>query len=468
MNSLLLASLQVLLPMPLGALLVPTPATAPHPDADLAARCARVVAPWIDRGFFPGVAVGVAVGDEVWVAGFGETAPGSGVRPDARTLYEIGSLTKLYAGLLLADSHLRGVARLEDTLQEHLPEGVQVPVFEGAPIRLVHLSTHSSGLSRLPSNLKATARDPYAHYDAAALYAGLGAARPQRAPGARYEYSNFAVGALGHALALANGVRSFEELCIARIAVTHGFDDTRLSLTDEQQARLAPACDASLELSESWHFDALAAAGGLRASAQDLLGFGRLFIDGATHAHVAGCALTKVEHARAPGGPPMGLGWHFARLAPSEPELLVHEGQTGGYHSLLAVEPKGGVVVAILCNAPCATIGALGHDVLRAAWGQEVTPADFAPLLATESRALAELPGKYTVKLFDSVEITAAGGALFARRSGQARVRLNRVAEDRYEYRVVPGALQVLRAEGGAVRALALSLGDDTVEARRR
>jgi len=447
------------------------PTAAPHAGS-LAEDLAPLVAPWIGAGFFPGVVVGVARGEEVWIQGHGETAVGSGAAPDARTLYEIGSLTKVYTGLLLADAHLRGVARLEDSLAAHLPEGVTVPSSDGRPIRLVHLATHTSGLGRLPSNLRAGAADPYATYDAAALYAGLAAARPLRAPGERYAYSNFGAGALGHALTRAEGVGSYDQLCLARLCVVHGFDDTRVVLSAEQRTRLAPPHDAALQPTSSWSFDALAAAGGLRASTDDLVRFGQLFVAGAAHSHAAAAALAIEVHATPEGGPPMGLGWHHLRGLEGFARVVAHEGETGGYHSVLFVAPEERIVVTLLANGPCDSLGQLGIALLRRAHGAQLEPRVVAPLVAASDPALqlalGELPGKYSVGLLDSLEILAEGGALFAQRTGRARVRLNAVGGDRYEYRVISGALEVLRDAQGDVRGVALLDGESREEARRK
>lgn len=450
------------------AVLAASHASPQESRGELAEACAPLVAPWVGAGFAPGFVVGVVRGDEVWTQGFGETALGNGLAPDARTLYELGSLTKVYTGLLLADAHLSGVARLDDPLSAHLPDGVAVPAVDGAPIRLVHLSTHSSGLSRLPSNLRAAAADPYASYDAAALYAGLAAARPTRPAGARYEYSNFAVGGLGHALARAWGVESFDALCLARLAVVHGLDDTRVALSPAQLARLAPPHDEALLPGRAWGFDALAAAGGLRASTDDVLRFARLFFDGAQHGHAAAAALALGAHSRAPGGPPVGLGWHHIGGLPGFAAVVGHEGQTGGYHTVLLVAPRERIAVTVLANAPCGELGELGVSLLRRARGEAVAPATFAALAPVPPRALDELPGAYRVGFLDSVTVEAVDGALVLRRSGAPRVRLHAVGGDRYEYRVVPGALEVTRDAAGQVEALVLVSGNQRETARRK
>jgi D-alanyl-D-alanine-carboxypeptidase/D-alanyl-D-alanine-endopeptidase len=434
---------------------------------DLGSEVAPIVAPWVDEGFFPGVTVGVARGDDRWSGGFGETAVGSGVVPDARTLYEIGSLTKVYTGLLLADAHLRGTARLDDTLERHLPKGTVLTRAEGVPIRLLHLATHTSGLQRLPSNLRPTDADPYASYDGPALLQGLVAARPRHVPGTVYAYSNFGAGVLGYVLARREGVASFDELFVSRLAVVHGFDDTRVQPDSNQLPRLAPPHDAALRPGTSWGFDALAAAGGLRSSTEDLLRFACLFFDGAQHPHAAAAELARAVHLHPEDGPAMGLGWHHREIA-GIGDVLAHEGQTGSYHSVLLVAPRARLAVTVLANAPCERLGRLGITVLQRVAGAEVAPHGVVPRVPLAEAALTELPGRYAIGPFDSVRLEAVEGVLFAARSMRPTLRLHAVGPDAYEFRVVPGGLEVVRDTDGIPRSLRITMDGETAEAVRR
>lgn len=479
-----LLCLSLLTPVEAQEAATPSTGEAKIEASALGQRLLPLVLPWADGSFFPGVVVGVADGATTWMQGFGATVIGGDQIPNGRTLYEIGSLTKVVTGLLLADAHLRGVARLEDSLAQHLPAGTVVPLIDPErPIRLVHLSTHTSGLARLPSNLRPTDADPYATFDDEALYASLAASRPRSAPGDQYAYSNFGAGALGQVLARAEGLATFEQLCVARLCVTAALDDVRVTLDEERTARLAPPYDEALQAGTRWHFDALAGAGALCASTDDLLRFGRLFVEGAQHPHAAAARLAREVHARPQGGPPMGLGWHHVEPTGDRPGLVAHEGQTGGYHSVLLVAPSRGVVIVLLANAPTEVLGALAFELLRATLagaggtgnerGEEASETrrdanQPRPLVAMPPRAIVELPGRYQVGALDSVDITAEDGALFLKRSFRPRVRLHPVAEDRYEFRVVEGSIDVQRDGAGEVTGVVLLRAGDRATAERR
>ena len=136
---------------------------------------------------------------------------------DGRTLFEIGSITKVFTGILLAEMAERGNVRLEQPVAELLPGDVVVPSRHGRQIRLVDLSTHSSGLPRMPDNFTpADPGNPYADYTVAKLYDFLRRHELRRDIGVEAEYSNVGVGLLGHALARRAGT-SYEALVTARI-----------------------------------------------------------------------------------------------------------------------------------------------------------------------------------------------------------------------------------------------------------
>ena len=149
-----------------------------------------------------GAVIGLLRGDTTAVHAFG-AVDSTGRRPTARTVFEIGSVTKTFTGLLLADAIERGEVGRSTSVTTLLPDSVTVGTADSTTMTLGHLATHRSGLPRLPSNLGATARpgDPYAAYGDSALYAFLDDYTLSRAPGAKYEYSNLGMGLLGHLLA---------------------------------------------------------------------------------------------------------------------------------------------------------------------------------------------------------------------------------------------------------------------------
>jgi CubicO group peptidase (beta-lactamase class C family) len=222
-----------------------------------------------------GLVIGVLAGGEQHVFGFGRIAADRQGEPNQDTLFEIGSVTKVFTAALLAEMSLRGEVALDDPVRMYLPESVPVPRLGRREVTLLHLATHSSGLPRLPGNLDETTKDPknpYANYTIEDLYRYLSSCRLRRPPGRRCEYSNLGVGLLGHVLARRAG-RSYEELVADRIAGPLGLVDTVIELSPSQQARYAPGHTSEGQPTSNWDLPTLAGAGALRASARDLLTF---------------------------------------------------------------------------------------------------------------------------------------------------------------------------------------------------
>ena len=223
------------------AALLAAPARADHK-----AEIDRLVQPLLEHKLIVGCVIGVIDGDEREVHGYGEVTVGDGRTPDGATIYEIGSVTKAFTGTLLADMIERGEVKLDQPIAELCPKGVTPPEFAAdQPITLMHLATHTSGLPRLPDNMAPKdPLNPYADYTAKQMDEFLNKHKLRRAPG-EYEYSNFGAGLLGELLARRAG-KTYEALVVERIADPLGMDDTRITLTKEQQARFAPAYNGAL------------------------------------------------------------------------------------------------------------------------------------------------------------------------------------------------------------------------------
>jgi CubicO group peptidase (beta-lactamase class C family) len=221
---------------------------------------------------------------------------------------------------------------------------------------LGHLATHRSGLPRLPANLGATARpwDPYAAYGDSALYAFLDGYTLPRAPGTSYQYSNLGAGLLGHLLAR-RADTTYAALVRRRITGPLGLADTRICLTDAQRLRFAQGHTRAGASTSPWHFDALAGAGVLRSTPADLLSYlrahGRALTadpDTATTLHRAMWRATTVHAPTDRENTRIALGWHQSTREGHE--VLWHNGGTGGFRSLAALDLDTGHGVVVLVS----------------------------------------------------------------------------------------------------------------------
>jgi len=148
-----------------------------------------------------GLAVGIVSEKGSQTVSYGKLSRGSDREIDGDTVLEIGSITKVFTSILLADMVEHGEVSLNDPIAKFLPKSVRVPTKDGKEITLVDLSTHTSGLPRLPTNLAPKdPRNPYADYTVEQLYDFLSKYTLTREIGSKYEYSNLGVGLLGHLL----------------------------------------------------------------------------------------------------------------------------------------------------------------------------------------------------------------------------------------------------------------------------
>ncbi len=192
-----------------------------------------------------GIVVGIVEPEGRRIVSYGSTAKGGSKAVDGDTLFEIGSVTKVFTAQILAEAVARGAVKLDDPVAKLLPPSVTVPEHGGRAITLLDLTTHRSGLPRLPENLTTTdMSNPYAAYTVAQLYEFLAGHTLRRDPGDEFEYSNLGVGLLGHALVLQAAATDYESLVRAKVLSPLSMKSTAINLTPELKARMSQGHNA--------------------------------------------------------------------------------------------------------------------------------------------------------------------------------------------------------------------------------
>jgi serine-type D-Ala-D-Ala carboxypeptidase/endopeptidase len=273
-------------------------------------------------------------------------------RPNGSTIYALGSLTKAYAGVLLADLVREGKIKLEDPAQNYMPEGWILPKHGDKPITILDLATHYSGMPVQPECLDFKG-NPYASLTPEAIAKDLASTKLESDPGTKYEYSNYGAGLLGHALAKAAGAKSFEEALVARVCNPLGMKDTRVHLSDAQQARLGPGYSKKGKLAEHWRFTMLESCGGLFSTVTDQvqfmsanLGLVDLPIVAAMKDSQKPLRDTDSKNSR------IGLGWHTLPLRRNSPLTIIwHNGGTDASRCFLGFVPDAKIGVVVLTNS---------------------------------------------------------------------------------------------------------------------
>lgn len=395
-----------------------------------------------------GIAVAWLDGDGAafFVAGKFAADDARPVTPD--TQFELGSVTKVFTALLLAESERAGKAARTDPAAKFLLPADDRAQAALAKITLLSLTTHSSGLPRLPSNIGPNpdgTSDPYAKWDRTALVVALRTDGPGAPTGRAVAYSNFGVSVLGEALGAAWGT-SYAEALGAHVLAPLGLKATTLGLAGQPaSADLAPG-HANGKKIGNWTFLAAAPAGALRSSARDLAKFLAAALardEGAPLRAAFAATLTAQRPADETGGE-IGLGWFLFDDAGRR--FAWHNGATGGSHTTLVLDLTAGRGIAMLTNLQQPTepvaFGLLGTKPPQPARAGVKGAADYA--------------GRYPLAPAFALAIRTRGDRLSLQGTGQPELALRELAADRFAIVGVPAEVSFERDAAGKVVAIVL------------
>jgi CubicO group peptidase (beta-lactamase class C family) len=330
-----------------------------------------IIASTFDHPAHTGVAVGVLKDGQGSVHGYGTVG---GTLPTGDTMFETGSVTKVFTTALLSILVTEGVVALEDPVAKLAPELVGYP----PQITLQRLATHTAGLPKMPSNiLGSMLRDrgnPYAAYSTEDLLRFLTKHPPstRRLEARQVDYSNVGVALLGTLLARRLG-DSYEAAITSKICEPLGMVDTCIQLKPDQERRMAAPHNSRGKPSRNWDLPAFAGAGALRSTAYDLLTFLDAHLGGVNstltsplqdcHAVrsstfapplllqrlVARVSGLDLSHDRTREG--MALAWTVGRLPSGEAQVHWHHGASGGYRTFVGFVKEKRIGAVVLANS---------------------------------------------------------------------------------------------------------------------
>jgi CubicO group peptidase (beta-lactamase class C family) len=350
---------------------------------------------------------------------------GTGAGFSSTTLFEIGSITKVFTALLLADMANKGEVSLDDPAAKYLPAGHRMPERGGRPITLTDLATHRSGLLRMADDMWAVSHPDgqFADYTEKRLLAFLDRHQLTREPGAQWAYSNLGMGLVGYLLTRV-AKSDYETLVRTRITGPLRMNDTMITMPPSHAARLAAPFDAYMRPVRPMDMAALAGAGAIRSTVADMLIFAKALLDPTSP---VAPALKKALSVRTRGENPgieQALGWVVRRLPGRE--LLMHNGQTLGFSSILILEPAKGRAVVALANSAAdpgpedLAFNIVGRQPVAPTPAVPPAPPPFVPRTAISLPVgeLDKIAGRYDFGPGFVVAITRDGGYLYAQREG--------------------------------------------------
>lgn len=353
-------------------------AMPPVEAADFPAVMNRDIAPMLKRLNLAaadgkaGIVIGISQHGVRRVMTYGTAKPDS--------LFEIGSITKTFTGLLLAQMAVQDKLDLRDPVRYLLPAGAAPPA-TGFEITLLDLATHHSGLPRMPDNSgPGDQPESYTTYRASDLYDFIkryGLAKPTHTD---FLYSNLGFAVLGAALANRANT-SYPDLLHKEITGPLGMNDTVISLSPQQIPRLMQGHDVQRRATPRWDLDAFASAGGIRSSAADML----TYLEAELHPERTPFreALIRSQRLRnyVTGDQRIALAWLFD---PAQ-GVYEHSGATGGFTSFAFFDPHRDYAAVGVINGTSVAfpfIGVLEEHVRQRLSGEpalSLTPVSVPP-----------------------------------------------------------------------------------------
>lgn len=423
-------------------------------DADILAMLkARV-----EDGRATGLVLGVMEADgSTRIVSYGAAGPGA--KPlDGDSVFEIGSITKVFTATLLADMAAKGEVKLDGPAQAYAPAGMVLPVRGGKEISLLNLSEQNSGLPRMPGNFApADMNNPYADYTPEQMNAFLAGYTLPREIGAEFEYSNLGVGVLGALLANRAGT-SYEALAKDRILKPLGMDMSGITLTPAMQAALAKGHGADGEVVANWDLPTLAGAGALRSNMHDMLKFLDANVGPPKTAPERAMRDAQAPRFTISGDTQIGLNWLTLKTA-SGMSIVWHNGGTGGYGSFIGFDPRRNVGVVLLANQTGVPQDIALH-LLDPTLPLAPKPVRAADRVAIDVPAatLARYVGVYAMDAAPDFKftVTQVNGDLFVQLTGQQTFRVFPESETKVFYKVVDAQITFTPAADGKAGYLVL------------
>jgi serine-type D-Ala-D-Ala carboxypeptidase/endopeptidase len=432
-----------------------------------------------------GLAAIIVEGDQVSISTHGAIGLEKATPITADTLFEVGSITKTFTALLLADMVIKGEVKLDDPVEKWLPgwsksglRGLKLRDHAGAPIRLVDLATHRSGLPRIPDNMpNGTRADLYVDYRKRELLVYLKSREVQMETDAgttstkrdeTYAYSNLGFGLLGYVLARAADM-SHSELLQKRVLTPLALSSTYLDVPRSEFSRFSNAHyldrDATLKQNRHWHFDVIAPAGALVMSARDLGRYAQAASGAIDTPLKAAFLLAQQRHGNGVSPKnPQGLGWVIARI--NERTMHHHNGMTGGFTASLWVDPERKSAAAVLANANVPFTDIALH-LLEPSIPLNNLAAMRAAAVTVDAKTMAQYVGTYQLQPNFSVAIRLRDGKLFAQATGQGEFELFGKSDSTFFASITPLEITFEDVKEGKAMRFQLTQGGRTRPAVR-
>lgn len=396
---------------------MPHDQTRPRTRSDAARFLQESFAELVAEHGVPGASIAVLAGDQVITAAAGTTSLATGVEVDTDTVFQIGSITKVWTTTLVMQLVDDGLLDLDRRVRDYLPELLIGDRAAGEVITTRQLLCHTAGFEGDIFTDTGRGEDAVERY-----VATLGDLPQLFAPGETFSYNNTGFVVLGRLVEVLRG-QPYDQVLLDRIARPLGLASVSPSPYEAILRRAAtghmPGADGTPEAAPTWALARSNAPAGsmLAMTASDLLGFVRMHLnqgaapDGTQVLSAAAVEAMRERQVDLPllsgMGDAWGLGWEL--FDTPQGAVVAHDGGTIGQAAFLRVVPEQGLAVALLTNGGevfglfNATVARLLEELGGVRLPDRPTPPA-APAKVDVGRFL----GRYADTIYD-IEVTEDG-----------------------------------------------------------
>jgi CubicO group peptidase (beta-lactamase class C family) len=416
----------------------------------------------IKAGDFLGISVAyIAPDGKVSFLSKGKMSKQTHKKVNKNTIYEIGSVTKLFTALAVADVIKEQGISLDRPVEELLPPGWDLPEFSGTPITLQHLLTHTSGLPKSPSNLSKSSSDPYRNYSYSDFCSYLKEVELKEKPGSSFRYSNTGMGLAGIILEEQLD-KSYSKIIRDRILEPLDMQNTGINIPKMDSSWLASGYMGNNETAK-WHFKSLAGAGALRSTTKDLTKFLQAYLGNRNSDIDSSINITQQVYFttkdEAKHVSQVGLGWLFSTR---HSRIAWHNGATGGFRSSIGLNKEKGSAVVILGNTSH-PVADLGLHLLDDSYPIK----EVQKRIALSKKELWQFTGEYKVTDNISYYVSLLDKQLYFRVSGQKKIPFYPKSRKRFFCKIIPAEISFSKGKNGRVNQVTLHQNGRNISAKK-
>ena len=322
-------------------------------------RVDEIVEPYFKRKENVGLSIALIEGDKEAFLSYGSITKDTTILPNEHTIYELGSVTKVFTALLLAKLHQDSLIDINASIFKNLPDSLSENLDEENDITYLQLATHTSGLPRRPYNFGLKLKDednPFEQYTIEDLYNFIYTRNSMMKTSDKFLYSNTGYGLLGHCIE--NVLGNDLETCLQN----NLFSTINMTQTSTlYQENMAVGHDFYGKPVNYWKFKSMQGTGALKSSASDLAKFLKLEMNIVEPSQTLRNAIEQTQviyYKTHTSNINTGLGWQIFKRTKKDVPVYTHSGSTSGFRAYVSFikEQKIGVIV-LANNAPSINSG---------------------------------------------------------------------------------------------------------------